>query len=135
MRTLVRPFLLFAILCTVASVSQSQVQPPPPPPPPGGLNTFVWTKGFPAPTVGGVDVSVDIGPAPGWKCTEVTFRVTDAATFVVLGEHTEFNPGAVFAHSFGGMANNLPIRITAEGVFQNMGSFDVKQISTNDTTK
>ena len=129
MRTLVRPLLLFAVLCGFTIYSQSIVGAQPP------IHTFIWTDGFPMSQVGGVDVSVDLGPAPGWSCKTVTLMVIDDATSKTLGEYEKDNPGAVASNSFGGLPNRVKVRITGEAVFENMGQFDVKQIQTYTTTK
>jgi hypothetical protein len=130
MRTLVRPFLLFAALCGFAAISQSQM-----PAPGGQVNVFQWTKGFPTPTVGGVDTSVDIVPAAGWTCTEVTIRVIDGMTNKTLGEYTAVDPGPVVSKSFTELPNMLSVRVTGDAVLQNGGAFDFKQIQALTITK
>jgi hypothetical protein len=129
MRTLVRPFLLFAALCGFAAISQSQ------PAPGGQVNFFLWTMNFPAATVGGVDTSVDITPATGWTCTDVTIRVIDGKTNKTLGEYNVANPGAVVAKSFTGLGNMLPVRVTADAVFKNGANLDFRPLETNLITK
>ena len=128
MRALVRPFLLFAALCGFAAISQSQ------PAPGGQVNVFVWTSMYPVPMAGGVNTSVDITPAPSWACTDVTIRVIDAGTNKTLGEYSVENPGGTVQKGFGGLPNNLKVRVTADGVFKNGALLDFKQLEAFVTT-
>ena len=129
MRTLVRPLLLFAALCGFAAISQSQ------PAPGGQVNFFLWTMGYPTPTVGGVDTSVNVSSATGWTCTDVTLRVIDGKTNKTLGEYSVENPGAVVSKSFTGLESMISIWVTGDAVFKNGAAFDFKQLETLTTTK
>jgi hypothetical protein len=122
MRAAVRPFLLFAFLCVFTTYSQSQ------PAKNGQYNLLLWSPGSPSPLVGGVNASVDITPAAGWTCTEVTIRVIDAATNKTLGDYTADNPKGNVTKTFTGLPNRLNVRVTADSVFQNGALFDFKQI-------
>jgi hypothetical protein len=131
MRVLVRPFLLFALLCGF-TYTQSHADDAAAPP----INTLVWTNGFPKALVGGVDVSVDLGPAPGWTCTNVSILVVDATTNTTLGDYDLDNPsGLVVAHTFPGIGNKVKVRVTVDAMFENAGMSDPKQIQTYLTTK
>ena len=130
MRVLVRPLLLFGVLCGFTTHGQSHVSVAP------AINTLVWTNGFPKSLVGGVDVSVDLGPAAGWKCTNVTILVVDAATNKTLDSYEVDDPaGLVVAKTFTGLKSNLKVRVTAEATYENAGTFEPKQIQTTVTTK
>ncbi len=131
MRALARPFLLFACLCTFTAISQSQ----PAPPGRGGINLIQWGTGSPAPTTGGVDVTVTIQPTTGWTCTELLIRVINADTAMTLAEHTTENPGASVSKSFTGLGSNVKLRVTADATFQNGPSFDFKDLEAFVTTK
>jgi hypothetical protein len=136
MRVLIRSTLLLLVLGSFASYSQSQSEPGAQPAPDGAINLIWWGQGTPAPTNGGVDVTVNIKPAPnGWTCTELAIRVINAETAKTLAEHTVMNPGASVSKSFTGFPNNLKIRITADAVFQKMGLFDLKYLEEFVTTK
>ena len=130
MRVLVRPLLLFALLCAF-TLTQSRADDSAAP-----INTLVWTNGFPKPLVGGVDVSVDLGPAAGWTCTNVTMLVVDATTNKTLDDYDSVNPpGLVVAHTFPTIGNKVKVRVTVDAVFENAGMSDPKQIQTYITTK
>jgi hypothetical protein len=128
MRRLARPVMVFALLCAF-TYSQSRAAAPP-------INTLVWTKGFPKALVGGVDVSVDLGPAAGWSCTNVTMLVVDDATGKAVDDYDQDDPpGLVVAHTFTGIKRSLKVRVSVDATFSDGNNFDVKQIQTYVTTK
>jgi hypothetical protein len=136
MRHLARPIGLFIILGGFANYSLSQTEPLTQRAPDGAVNIIWWAKGSPAPTNGGVDVTIDVKPAAnGWVCTDLIIRVTNPATGKTLGEYTVMNPGPAVSKSFSGFENNLKIRITTEALFHNNGLYDFKYIQAYVTTK
>ncbi len=131
-----RPIGLFIILSSFASYSLSQTEPLTQRAPDGAVNIIWWAKGSPAPANGGVDVTIDVKPAAnGWKCTDLTIRVTNAETAKTLAEYSVMNPGPVVSKSFSGFENNLKIRITTEALFYKNGLYDFKYIQAYVTTK
>jgi hypothetical protein len=122
MRRTVCPFLLFAALCWLTAVAQSQ------PAPGGGYNFVLWSAGSPSYIKDGVNVAVDLKPTTGFTCTEVTLRVIEKSTGKTLGEYNKLDPGKTAAKAFTGIPTNVELRITANATFQNGAAFDFKSI-------
>ncbi len=124
-----RPLLFFACLCAFTAISKSQ------PAPGGGLNAFLFAKGSPSPTVGGVDVTVTQQPTNGWKCTDITLRVIDVMNAKTLAEYSVANPKASETKAFAGFASDLKVRVYGIATFDNMGILDFRELEAFVTTK
>jgi len=129
MRAAVRPLLVFVLLLSSASVSQSDNAPG------GGVNSVAFNRSSPAPTSGGVDVAVTQQPTVGYTCTRVTIRVLDNATGATLASYSVENPAAGVSKSFVGLGNNKEVQVTVDAVFRNGVMFDFKSIQSVVTTK
>jgi hypothetical protein len=127
MRAAARALALFGVLCGFATTTGASVAP--------AVNSLGFATGSPAPTVGGVDVTVNQKPAPGYTCTKITIRVIDDATGQTLATQVFNNPGASVSKSFTNLANNLAVQVTVDATFQNGGTFDTKAIDAVVTTK
>ena len=100
-----------------------------------GVNFLLFAANSPSPTSGGVDVSLTIQPAPTYTCTSVTISIVDPSTNKTLATQTFTNPGATVNQSFNGLANNLPVQVVVDSVFQSGSNFDFPYLSANVTTQ
>jgi hypothetical protein len=100
----------------------------------GGVNNLVFSKGSPAPTTGGVNVSAQAQPTTGYVCTKITVRVIDNATGMTLDTYIVNNPVRIVTKSFTGLGSNKEIQVTVDAVFQNVDIFDAKHIEAVVTT-
>src|SRR5262245_45980992 len=82
----VRPLLLLGLPLAFVALAFSD------PVPGGGYNQLDFAKGSPAPTKGGVDVSVNQKPTAGYTCVKITVRVVDVSNGQTLDKCDFVNP-------------------------------------------
>ena len=125
---LIRPVLLFAVLCGFSAASQSQ------PAPGGGYNFLTWEPDSPKAVVKGVEVMVNLKLLPGWMCNDLWVQVIDNKTAKVLDEdHVMTNTG-FFSKTYGNFDGNLEVRISIIATLSKGADFDVKTLEEIRTT-
>jgi hypothetical protein len=98
-----------------------------------GINLITFAAGSPTPTVGGVNVTVNIQPTTGYTCNAVTISVLDSNNNQ-LGTTTIIKPGATASASFTGLGSGTAIEVLVDATFQFGNMYDFKDISANTTT-
>ncbi len=135
MRVVVRSLCLLALLAGVTSAAHSQQDPGVQPAPGGGVNFLNFGAGSPAPTNGGVAVSVSQKAALTYTCTKITLQIIRTSDSKVLDSIVFNNPAATVNKSFTGLGNSVEVRVQVDAVFQSGSWFDFKDRTQTVVTK